>query len=46
MEDNGLLSLNANTPTLEVKQAKTQRELFIDLDEMTNILEHFGEKLE
>ena len=46
MEDNGLLSLNTNTPTLEMKQAKTQRELFIGIDEMTNTLQHFGEKLE
>ena len=50
MEDIWLLStpmlLNANTPTLEMKETKTQRELFIVIDEMTNILEHFGKNLE
>ena len=50
MEDSCLLStpmsLNANTPTLEKKEMKIQRELFIVIDEMTNILEHFGKKLE
>ena len=50
MEDSWLLStsmsLNANTPTLETKETKTQRELFIIIDEMTNTLEHFGKKLE
>ena len=44
MEDSWLLStpmsLNANTPTLETKEPKTQRELFIVIDEMTNTLEH------
>ena len=40
------MSLNANTPTLETKETKTQRELFIITDEMTNTLEHFGKKLE
>ena len=50
MEDSWLLPtpvpLNANTPTLETKETKTQRELFIVIDEMTNSLEHFGKKLE
>ena len=50
MEDSWLLStpmlLNANTPTLEMKKTKTQRELSITIDEMTNILEHFRKKLE
>ena len=50
MEDNWLLSttvsLNAYTPTLETKETKTQRELFIVVDEMTNTLEHFGKKSE
>ena len=40
------MSLNANTPTLETKETKTQRELFIVIDGMTNTLEHFGKKLE
>ena len=40
------MSLNANTPTLETKETKTQRELFIVIDKMTNTLEHFGKKLE
>ena len=31
---------------LEMKERKTQRELFIVIDEMTNIPEHFGKKLE
>ena len=48
MEDSWLLStpmsLNANMPTLETKERKTQRELFTVTDEMT--LEHFGKKLE
>ena len=48
MEDGWLLStpmsLNANRPTLETKERKTQRELFIVIDEMT--LEHIGKKLE
>ena len=48
MEDSWLLStpmsLNANMPTLETKERKTQRELFIVTDEMN--LEHFGKKLE
>ena len=50
MEDSWLLStpmsLNANRPTLETKETKTQRELFIVIDEMKNSLEHFGKKLE
>ena len=50
MEDSWLLStlmsLNANTPTLETKETKTQREVFIVIDEMPNTLEHFGKKLE
>ena len=50
MEDSWLLStpmrLNANTPTLETKETKTQRELYIVINEMTNILEHFGKKIE
>ena len=50
MEDSWLLPtpmpLNANTPTLETKETKTQRELFIVIDEMTNSLEHFGKMLE
>ena len=48
MEDSWLLStpipLNANTPTLETKETKTQRELYIVINEMTNTLEHFGKK--
>ena len=40
------MSLNANTPTLETKETKTQRELFTVIDEMTNTLEHFGKKLQ
>ena len=31
--------LNANTPTLEMKETKTQRELFIAVDEMYKYLE-------
>ena len=50
MEDSWLLStpmlLKDNTPTLEIKVMKTQRELSIIIDEMTNILEHFEKKLE
>ena len=50
MEESWLLStpmsLNANTLTLETKEMKTQRELFIVIDEMTNTLEHSGKKLE
>ena len=48
MEDSWLLStpmpLNANMPTLETKETKTQRESYIVIDEMTNTLEHFGKK--
>ena len=40
------MSLNANTPTLETKETKTQRELYIVIDEMTNTLEYFGKKIE
>ena len=40
------ISLIANTPTLETKEMKIQRELFIVIDEMTNTLEHFGKQLE
>ena len=50
MEDSWLLTtpilLNANTPTLEIKEAKTQTELFIVIDEIKDTLEHFGKKLE
>ena len=50
MEDSLLLSttmpLNANTPTLETKERKTQRELYIVINEITNTLEHFGKKIE
>ena len=50
MEDSWLLStpmlLKDNTPTLEIKVTKTQRELSIIIDETTNILEHFEKKLE
>ena len=48
MEDSWLLSvpvpLNANTPTLETKDTKPQRELSIVINEMTNTLEQFGKK--
>ena len=48
MEDSWLLltpmPLNANTPTLKTKETKTQRELYIVINEMTNTLEHFGKK--
>ena len=44
MEDN--VNANVNTPTLETKETKTQRELFIVIHEMTNTVEHFGKKLE
>ena len=50
MENSWLLSttmsLNAKTPTLETKEMKTQTELFIVIDEMTNTLKHFGKQLE
>ena len=46
MKDSWLLStpmlLNANI--LEMKEKKTQRELFIVIGEMRNILEHLGKK--
>ena len=49
MDDSWLLltpmSLNANRPTLETKETKTERETFIVIDEMTNTLEHFGKKV-
>ena len=49
MKDSCLLStsmlLNAYTPTLEMKETKTQREVFIAIDEITNTLEHVGIKL-
>ena len=38
--------VNANTPTLKTRETKTQRELDIVTDEMTNTLEHFGKKIE
>ena len=50
MEDSWLLSTpmppNANTPILETKEMKTERELYIVINEMTNTLEHFGKKIE
>ena len=50
MEDSWLLStpmsLNPNKPTLETKETKTQRELFIVIDKITNTLERFGKKLD
>ena len=50
MEDSWLLSTpmspNANTLTLETKETKSQRELYIVINEMTNTLEHFGKKIE
>ena len=50
MKDSGLLSapmpLNAITWRLETKETKTQRELYIVINEMTNTLEHFGKKIE
>lgn len=49
MEDNNLLStpmlLNTTTPTLEMKEMKIKKWLFLVVDEMTDILEHFGKKL-
>ena len=30
------MSLNANTPTLEMKETKTQRELYIVINEITH----------
>ena len=40
------MSLNANTPTLEMKKnekskMRNQREVFIVIDKITNILKHF-----
>ena len=50
MEDSWVLSTpmppNANTPTLEKKETKTQKELYIVINEMTNTLEHFEKKIE
>ena len=50
MEDSWLLltpmPLNANTPTLKTKETKTQRELYIVINEMTNTLEHFKKEIE
>ena len=40
------MSLNANAPTLETKETKTQRELYIVIKEFSNTLEHFGKKIE
>ena len=37
---------NANTPILETKETKTQKELYIVIIEMTNTLEHFEKKIE
>ena len=48
MEDSCLLltitPLNANTLILETKNPKTQGELYIVTNKMTNTLEHFGKK--
>ena len=50
MEDSWLLSTpmppNANTPILETKEMKTERELYIVINEMTDTLQHFGKKIE
>ena len=50
MEDSWLLSTpmpqNADTPTLETKETKTQKELYIVINEMTNTLKHFEKKIE
>ena len=50
MEDSWLLltpmPLNANTPTLEMKETKTQGELYIVINEMINTLEYFGKNIE
>ena len=35
---------NANTPTLETKEMKTQKELYIVINEMANTHEQFGKK--
>ena len=49
MEDSWLLltpmPLNANTPTLEMKETKTQGELYIVINEMINTLEYFGKNI-
>ena len=49
MEDSWLLStpmtLNPNTPILETKETKTQRELHIVINKITNTLKHFGKKI-
>ena len=37
---------NANTPILETKETKTQKELYIVINEMTNTLKHFEKKIE
>ena len=48
MEDSWLLStpmpINANTPILETKETKTQTELHIVINKITNTLKHFGKK--
>ena len=48
MEDSWLLStpmtLNPNTPILETKETKTQRELHIVINKITNTWKHFGKK--
>ena len=50
MEDSWHLStpmpLNANTPTLEMKETKTQGELYTVINEMINTLEYFGKNIE
>ena len=38
--------LNANTLTFEMKEMKSQRKLFLAIDEMSNILDHVGKNLE
>ena len=38
--------LNANTLTFEMKKMKIQRKLFLAIDEMKNILDRLGKKLE
>ena len=37
--------INGITQTLELKGTNIQRELFITIDEMTNILQHLWKKL-
>lgn len=43
MQESWLLAtpmlINANTMTLETKETNVQKELFIDIDEIANILE-------